>query len=156
MPNHIQRVYTFRITADEVNQIMGCRPNKLTDSDIEFINDKIAEQMDALRNNVIGVIVQAKNAYKKRKDEYEKSRAIMKRQTEIHLNRMSWLGQNPQKKCVRECAECNKFVTCYEDYKELHPHSAEEHIEKYGHEATGFMALSSYIEPEGSEIISSD
>ena len=61
MPNHIKRVYSFRITADEINQIMGCRPDKLTDSTIEFINNEISNQMDGYRNNILAGITHAKN-----------------------------------------------------------------------------------------------
>ena len=40
---------------------MGCRPNKLTDSDIEFVNNEISRQMDGFRNNILAGITQAKN-----------------------------------------------------------------------------------------------
>lgn len=129
MPNHIQRVYSFRITADEINQIMGCRPNKLTDSDIEFINDKIAEQMDALRNNVIGVIVQAKNAYKEREKQQAENREYIKKQQERNWLFSKWCHDNPGKKPVNFCSTCNLIMDI--------PMSPQEHQERYGHEHTG-------------------
>ena len=133
MPNHIQRVYTFRITADEINQIMGCRPNKLTDSDIEFVNNEIFKQVDGFRNNILAGITLAKNELKEHRARHERIQKALKQERDRHFARQSWLHDNPGKKLVYWCNTCEKYSMCLE--------TPEQHLAKFGHEATQFETM---------------
>jgi NAD-dependent dihydropyrimidine dehydrogenase PreA subunit len=133
MPHHIQRVYTFRITADEINQIMGCRPNHLTDSEIEFMNDAITKQTDSLRNNIMCAITKAKEELKEHRARHERIQSALKQERDRHFTRLSWLNDNPGKKLVYWCNTCEKYGKCLE--------TPEQHLAEFGHEATQFQMM---------------
>ena len=62
---HIKRVFHYKISAEEVNKIMGCKPKDLGDGEIEYVNHIIDKELENMRETILNAIIHAKGEFER-------------------------------------------------------------------------------------------
>ena len=65
MPNHIRRVFHYRITADEINKIVGNTPKYISEGEVEFINLIVEKELKDLRQIILDAIIHGKGEWER-------------------------------------------------------------------------------------------
>jgi hypothetical protein len=62
---HIKRVFHYKISAEEINKIMGRWPKDMGDGEIEFVNHIIDKELENMRDTILNAIIHAKGEFER-------------------------------------------------------------------------------------------
>jgi len=62
---HIKRVFHYKISAEEINKIMGRWPKDMGDGEIEFVNLIIDKELENMRDTILNAIIHAKGEFER-------------------------------------------------------------------------------------------